>query len=47
MQLPDLWQRWDGLLIALVTFVILTFTKVNPAFVVLGAAAAGWLLYRK
>jgi len=47
MQLPDLWQRWDGLLIAVVTFVILTFTKVNPAFVVIGAAAAGWLLYRK
>jgi len=47
MQLPDLWQRWDGFAIAIITFIILTFTKVNPAFVVLGAAVAGWLIYRK
>jgi chromate transporter len=47
MQLGDLWSRWDGLLIALVTFVILSFTKVNPAVVVGGAAILGWLVYRR
>jgi chromate transport protein ChrA len=47
MQLGDLWSRWDGLLIALVTFVILSFTKVNPAVVVGGAAILGWFVYRR
>jgi hypothetical protein len=35
------------LLIALVTFVILSFTKVNPAVVVGGAAILGWFVYRR
>ncbi|NBU63164.1 MAG: chromate transporter [Chloroflexia bacterium] len=47
MQLGDLWSRWDGLVIALVTFAILSFTKVNPAVVVGGAAILGWLVYRR
>ena len=47
MQLGDLWNRWDGLLIALVTFAILSFTKINPAVVVGGAAILGWLVYRR
>ena len=47
MQTSDLWGRWDGFAIALLTFVILTFTKINPAFVVVGAAALGWLVYRR
>lgn len=47
MAVGDLWQRWDGLLIALVTFAILTFTKLNPAYVVLAAAIFGWLVYTR
>lgn len=39
-------QHWDKLLIVLVTFVLLTFTKINPAFLVLGAAILGFLVYR-
>jgi chromate transporter len=46
MPLSGLIQRWDGIVIALVAFAILTFTKVNPAFIVAGAAALGWLVYR-
>jgi chromate transporter len=38
--------EWDKFLIAGVTFVILTFTRVNPALVIFGAAALGWLVYR-
>jgi len=47
MQPGDLWGRWDGFLIALLTFAVLTFTKINPALVVVGAAALGWLIYRR
>jgi len=39
-------QNWDKFVIVLVSFGVLTFTKVNPAVVVLGAATLGWLLYR-
>lgn len=39
-------QNWDGFVIVLITFALLTFTKINPAVVVLGAASLGWLLYR-
>lgn len=38
--------RWDGVLLALGSFAILTFTSVNPAWVVLGAAVFGLLVYR-
>jgi chromate transporter len=47
MALGDLWMRWDGLIIALLTFAILTFTKVNPAYIVLGSAVLGWLVYTR
>jgi hypothetical protein len=40
-------MRWDGLIIALLTFAILTFTKVNPAYIVLGSAVLGWLVYTR
>jgi chromate transporter len=39
-------QGWDKLAIVAVTFVLLTFTKVNPAVIILGAAALGYLAYR-
>lgn len=39
-------QGWDKVLIALVTFGLLTFTKLNPAVIILGAALLGWWLYR-
>jgi chromate transporter len=37
---------WDKFLLAAVTFGLLTFTTINPVFVILGAAALGWLVYR-
>jgi chromate transporter len=37
---------WDKLVIALVAFGLLTFTKVNPVFIILGAAGLGFLFYR-
>jgi chromate transporter len=39
-------QQWDKVLIALVAFAVLTFTKINPVFVILGAAALGFGFYR-
>ena len=39
-------QHWDGIAIAAVTFVLLTFTEINPVFLVIGAAASGYLIYR-
>ncbi len=37
---------WDKLLIVLITFAILTLTKVNPVFVIFGAAVLGGMVYR-
>jgi chromate transporter len=37
---------WDKVLITLVVFAVLTATKVNPVFVILGAAAFGFIVYR-
>ena len=37
---------WDKLLIVLVTFAVLTLTKVNPALVILSAAMLGCMIYR-
>ena len=37
---------WDKVLIALVVFVLLTTTRVNPVFVILGAALFGFVVYR-
>ena len=39
-------QGWDKLAIIVVTFVLLTFTKINPVFIILGAAGLGYLAYR-
>ncbi|HJV66761.1 MAG TPA: chromate transporter [Geomonas sp.] len=37
---------WDKLLIVAVAFALLTFSKVNPAFIILGGAMLGGVLYR-
>jgi chromate transporter len=37
---------WDKILIVLIVFVLLLTTKINPAFVVLGAAVFGLIVYR-
>lgn len=37
---------WDLILIVAVTFGLLTMTRINPAFVILGAACLGGVLYR-
>jgi chromate transporter len=39
-------QEWDKALIAVAAFALLTFTKINPAFIILGAAALGFGVYR-
>ncbi len=39
-------QGWDKAVIALVSFGLLTFTTINPVFVILGAAVLGLILYR-
>jgi chromate transporter len=44
--MPAMAQSWDKILITLVGFGVLTFTKVNPALVILGAAILGLILYR-
>jgi chromate transporter len=38
--------RWDGVLLALGSFAVLTFTAVNPIWVILGAAIVGLVFYR-
>lgn len=40
-------QGWDKLLFVAGSFALLTFTKVNPALVILGTAILGFLLYRR
>jgi chromate transporter len=37
---------WDKILIVAVTFGLLTMTKINPAFVIFGAACIGGFAYR-
>ncbi len=39
-------QGWDKVLIAIVAFALLTFTEINPALVILGAAVLGLVVYR-
>ncbi len=39
-------RHWDGVLIALVSFAVLTFTRVNPVWVIVAAAALGFFVYR-
>jgi len=44
--LSALAQSWDRLLLCGAAFAVLTLTSINPAFVILGAAAIGLLVYR-
>lgn len=44
--LPALIHGWDKALIALTAFGLLTFTKVNPVFIIIGAAVLGLFIYR-
>ena len=44
---PALATGWDKLLIAAVTFGVLTFTRINPAVVIAAAALLGWAVYRR
>jgi chromate transporter len=39
-------QGWDKLLFVAAAFVLLTFTKINPALIILGSALLGFVLYR-
>jgi|SRR5579859_3232176 len=43
---PALVANWDKLIIVALTFGLLTFTKINPALVILGAAVVGLIFYR-
>lgn len=43
---PALLQSWDKALIALAAFGLLTFTSINPVFIVIGAATVGLIFYR-
>lgn len=39
-------HNWDGLLIALASFLLLTFTTINPVWLVIAAGLLGFLVYR-
>lgn len=39
-------QGWDKLLFVAGAFMLLTFTKINPAIVILGTAILGFIFYR-
>ncbi|CAG0974179.1 Chromate transport protein [Gammaproteobacteria bacterium] len=41
-----LMQGWDKAIIAIVAFGLLTFTEINPVFIILGAAVLGFIVYR-
>ena len=43
---PALVQGWDKLLLVGATFVLLTFTKINPAIIILCSAILGLIFYR-
>jgi chromate transporter len=43
---PSVVHQWDKALITVAAFALLTFTKINPAFIILGAAALGFGVYR-
>ena len=43
---PALTQGWDKVAIALVSFALLTMTSISPVYIVLAAAAFGFLVYR-
>jgi len=37
---------WDKVLITMIVFAVLTTTRLNPVYIILGAAAFGFLVYR-
>jgi len=37
---------WDKVLIVIAAFAVLTLTRINPALVILGSAALGFIIYR-
>jgi chromate transporter len=39
-------QSWDKAIIAVVSFGLLTFTSINPVFIIIGAAVLGLIVYR-
>ena len=39
-------QSWDKVALAVVAFALLTFTTINPVFIVIGAAIFGFFVYR-
>ncbi len=39
-------QSWDKLIIAAIAFGLLTFTTLNPVFIIIGAAVVGLVVYR-
>ncbi len=39
-------QGWDKLLFVAGAFVLLTFTKINPAIIIVGTAILGYLIYK-
>jgi chromate transporter len=39
-------QGWDKLLFVIAAFLLLTFTKINPALIILGTAILGFIFYR-
>ncbi len=41
-----LMQNWDKVALAVIAFLLLTFTSINPVFIVIGAALFGLLVYR-
>ncbi len=43
---PALLGGWDKLVLALVAFALLSFTRINPILVILAAAAFGFIVYR-
>jgi chromate transporter len=42
---PALAGHWDAVLIAVIAFTVLTFTKLNPVWVILAAAGMGLVAY--
>jgi chromate transporter len=43
---PALLGGWDKAVIALLAFGLLTFTRINPVWIILGAAIFGFAIYR-
>jgi len=41
-----LFQSWDKVIIAIISFGLLTFTEINPVFIIIGAAVLGLMVYR-